>query len=177
MPPSRVLERDSVRIAAAIRPPMHGRNRAWNVCQDMGYVSMYVGCKLAEILRRQNFLSDRRIGWCAVVDFCAGAHDHRFFYAAKYIRTLVYGTCTQAQHNQYARCMRRIGKDAGAYFCVHEPYGSAYATKKYPAVQMLSCRREKCTLGGIRTPNPRFRRPMPYPLGHEGEAWLTSIFI
>ena len=24
------------------------------------------------------------------------------------------------------------------------------------------------TLGGTRTPNPRFRRPMPYPLGHEG---------
>ena len=25
-----------------------------------------------------------------------------------------------------------------------------------------------CTLGGTRTRNPRFRRPMPYPLGHEG---------
>ncbi|GFV39209.1 hypothetical protein TNCV_2089491 [Trichonephila clavipes] len=24
------------------------------------------------------------------------------------------------------------------------------------------------TLGGTRTRNPRFRRPMPYPLGHEG---------
>ncbi len=28
--------------------------------------------------------------------------------------------------------------------------------------------KSECTLGGIRTPNPRFRRPMPYPLGHEG---------
>ena len=28
--------------------------------------------------------------------------------------------------------------------------------------------KSSCTLGGIRTHNPRFRRPMPYPLGHEG---------
>ena len=33
-----------------------------------------------------------------------------------------------------------------------------------------------CTLGGIRTPNPRFRRPMPYPLGHEGEGTENGQF-
>ena len=26
------------------------------------------------------------------------------------------------------------------------------------------------TSGGTRTPNPRFRRPMPYPLGHGGNV-------
>ncbi|GBM99815.1 hypothetical protein AVEN_121183-1, partial [Araneus ventricosus] len=31
------------------------------------------------------------------------------------------------------------------------------------------------TLGGIRTRNPRFRRPMPYPLGHEGFEWLRNF--
>ena len=42
------------------------------------------------------------------------------------------------------------------------------------------------TLGGTRTPNPRFRRPMPYPLGHEGGGvkkkgklnfWIKSNFF
>ena len=32
----------------------------------------------------------------------------------------------------------------------------------------LRHKKRTITLGGIRTPNPRFRRPMPYPLGHEG---------
>ena len=32
------------------------------------------------------------------------------------------------------------------------------------------------TLGGTRTPNPRFRRPMPYPLGHEGFRRLLLRF-
>ena len=27
----------------------------------------------------------------------------------------------------------------------------------------------ECTHGGTRTPNLRFRRPTPYPLGHAGE--------
>ena len=30
------------------------------------------------------------------------------------------------------------------------------------------------TLGGTRTPNPRFRRPMPYPLGHEGRYFSLN---
>ena len=37
----------------------------------------------------------------------------------------------------------------------------------------------KCclTLGGTRTPNPRFRRPMPYPLGHEGRCFTIQNFL
>ena len=30
------------------------------------------------------------------------------------------------------------------------------------------------TSGGTRTPNPRFRRPMPYPLGHGGDVTKTT---
>ena len=30
-----------------------------------------------------------------------------------------------------------------------------------------------CTHGGTRTPNLRFRRPTPYPLGHAGTFYLA----
>ena len=33
------------------------------------------------------------------------------------------------------------------------------------------------TSGGTRTPNPRFRRPMPYPLGHEGYCLFTDFLV
>ena len=36
--------------------------------------------------------------------------------------------------------------------------------------------KQSYTLGGIRTHNPRFRRPMPYPLGHEGYLLTISRF-
>ncbi|GFV39210.1 hypothetical protein TNCV_2089501 [Trichonephila clavipes] len=33
------------------------------------------------------------------------------------------------------------------------------------------------TLGGTQTRNPRFRRPMPYPLGHEGGGLLDIMIV
>ena len=35
-------------------------------------------------------------------------------------------------------------------------------------VMLYTKRKDMFTLGGTRTPNLRFRRPTPYPLGHEG---------
>ena len=35
-------------------------------------------------------------------------------------------------------------------------------------MKKVSNAKHSTTSGGIRTRNPRFRRPMPYPLGHEG---------
>ena len=34
--------------------------------------------------------------------------------------------------------------------------------------KIFSCEKNVCTHGGTRTPNLRFRRPTPYPLGHAG---------
>ena len=34
-----------------------------------------------------------------------------------------------------------------------------------------------CTHGGTRTPNLRFRRPTPYPLGHAGNTWSSVEFL
>ena len=39
-----------------------------------------------------------------------------------------------------------------------------------------SLKKSRCTSGGTRTRNPRFRRPMPYPLGHGGKASKLRVY-
>ena len=42
--------------------------------------------------------------------------------------------------------------------------------------KIFSCEKNVCTHGGTRTPNLRFRRPTPYPLGHAGTCELPPQF-
>ncbi|GIY96110.1 hypothetical protein CEXT_480121 [Caerostris extrusa] len=45
---------------------------------------------------------------------------------------------------------------------------SVYNKRRTKKIKLL------LTLGGTRTRNPRFRRPMPYPLGHEGDRLIVT---
>ena len=40
---------------------------------------------------------------------------------------------------------------------------------------VLNISKKPCTHGGTRTPNLRFRRPTPYPLGHAGTVEESSL--
>ena len=53
------------------------------------------------------------------------------------------------------------------YIQVHDVYYQLKVCSMKKLLMKLFSKRY-FTLGGTRTPNPRFRRPMPYPLGHEG---------